>query len=111
MSHKISVDGNIGSAESLKSVLRKAGVDFSERSEGGNNFLILPKYSAYGNDAKICTNNPKLSSVDYIHQGAFQGWYRDSMAEYVKQRLLVDGHTVSNETRQGQNIVLRVAVG
>jgi len=111
MSHKISVDGSIGSADSLKNVLRKAGVDFSERSEGGDNYLIIPKYTAYGNEAKICTNNLKLSSVDYIHQGTFQNWYRDSMTDFVKGRLLIDGHSITNEARVGQNIVLRVAVG
>lgn len=111
MSHKIAVDGSIGSAESLKATLRKAGVDFSERSEGGDSYLILPKYSAYGNEAKICTNNPSKSSVDYIHQNTFQGFYRDSMTSYVKDRLLIDGHSVTSETRVGQNIVLRVAVG
>ena len=112
MSHKIEVAGSYGSTQALKDTLRDAGYDFREGKEGNDTFLVVPKLTAYGNEARIYTSGETARcTVDYIHTAKVQEIYRDSMARYVKQRLLVDGHSITNETRQGQNIVLRVAVG
>ena len=108
MSHQIKVEGNFGSVDCLQDTLRKAGQSFSEAKEGGDTFLVLQR--PY-NPIKMCVNNPSKTVADSMNRGEIEGWYRDSMASYVKQRLLVDGHSVTNESRQGHNIVLRVAVG
>ena len=112
MSHKIEVAGNYGSVQALKDTLNEQKIAFKEEKEGNDTFLSVPSWVAYGNNARIYTSGETARcTVDYIHQGKVQEVYRDAMARHVKQRLLVDGHSVSSETRVGQNIVLRVAVG
>lgn len=108
MSHQIKVEGSFGSVDCLKDVLRAAGQKFEESKEGGETFLVLQR--PY-NPIRMCVSSPSKSTVDHMNLNEVNGWYRDATSMYVKQRLLIDGHQVTSEVRQGQNIVLRVAVG
>jgi len=113
MSHRITVEGNFGSAEALKTVLDREGVAYSEKEEGGETWLTFNdgRYNRYGNALRICLTNPRSSTMDADIGRTVRGWYRDAMCETIKQQLLMNGHSITEETRQGQNIVLRVAVG
>lgn len=113
MSHQIKVEGNFGSAQALKAVLDKEGISYSEREEGGETWLtnFPSQYNIYGNPLRICTSKPQDSTMDADIGRTVRGWYRDAMTEHLKQQLLISGHSITSETRQGQNIVLRVAVG
>lgn len=113
MSHRIKVEGNFGSAQALKDVLDREGVAYDEKTEGGETWLTFRdrRYNLYGNPLRICLTKPQDSTMDADTGYQVRGWYRDAMAGHLKQQLLVNGHNVVEETRQGQNIVMRVAVG
>jgi hypothetical protein len=108
MSHQIKVEGNFGSRECLEATLREAKQNWREEKSGSDTFFVMER--PY-NPIRICVNDQTKTTIDHMNRAEVEGWYRDSMTRYVKQRLLVDGHQVASETRQGQNIVLRVAVG
>lgn len=113
MSHKISVAGNFGNAQSLKDTLTEKGVSFSEKTEGGETFLTFAdsRYNRYGNPLRINLTNPKSSSMDADIGREVGEWYRDSMVRHIRSQALMAGHSLVSETRSGSNVVLRLAVG
>lgn len=113
MSHKIQVKGSFGSADSLKDILNEQGVKFEEKEENGKTFLTFPdsRYNLYGNPLRICTSHPEDSTMDADIGRTVAGWYRDAMTNHVKIQALRQGARVTSETKRGNNIVLRLAVG
>ena len=111
MSHRITVEGNFGSAEALKEVLSEQGIKFEEKKEGNDTVLHFPSHASYGNPLTINLTNPKTSSMDYEKGRMVGRWYRDAMAKHVQTQLLMQGGRVISTEIKGENIHLRVAVG
>jgi len=113
MSHKITVQGHFGSADSLKDELNDRGIAFSESKEGGDTVLTFSdrKFNRYGNALKLNLDNPSASSMDSDIAYVVGEWYRNSMARHVRYNLAMQGHTVLSEVTERGEIVLQVAVG
>jgi len=113
MSHKISVEGNFGSAESLRDELTERGVKFDEKSEGGETFLTFSdsRFNRYGNPLRISLTNPQTSTMDADIGREVAGWYQGSMTRHVRYLCAMQGISVTSQTEDRGDIVLRVAVG
>ena len=113
MSHKISVEGNFGSVDCLKDELAARNVKFDEKSEGGETYLTFPdrRYNSYGNSLKINLTNPTASSMDADIAREVGSWYQGAQTRHVRYLCAMQGITVTSQTEDRGDIVLRVAVG
>lgn len=100
MSHKISVEGNFGSPDSLKKVLAARNVQYNVQAKDGQEIMTFPdaRYNRWNNPLQINLTSPTDSVMDADIADEVAEWYRDAQKDHTLQQILMQGHTVASQT-------------